>query len=306
MNRYQSTEIQDAVNELKREMRRGRWFKNTLYLLLISYLLLLILASAGVIDEIDPAERIAILKLQGEISSETPNSAEILAPAIRKAVRDERVKHLLLQLNSPGGTPAQAERLWQTLRQVKEEYPEKKIFVSIDELCTSACYYIASAADEIHATEVSLIGSIGVRMGSFGFVGAMEKHGVEQRELTAGEYKSLLDPFSPRNPESEQFLKEHVLTTTHNIFIDRVKQGRGDKLSTETMLFNGLIWVGQEAKVLGLIDGFESDRQIAKRHDIESLVDYTPKVDLFEQYANQFSASLRTAWREMNQSRMEM
>ncbi len=306
MNHYQSTELQDAVDELKREMRRGRWFKNTLYLLLISYLLLLILASVGVIDEIDPAERIASIKLQGEISSETPNSAEILAPAIRKAAKDERVKHLLLQLNSPGGTPSQAEQLWQTLRQVKAEHPDKKIFVTIDELCASACYYIASAANEIHATEVSLVGSIGVRMGGFGFVGAMQQHGVEQRELTAGEYKSLLDPFSPRNPETEQFLKKHVLETTHSIFIDRVKSGRGDRLNSSTELFNGLIWVGQEAKTLGLIDGFHSARQIAKAEQIESIVDYTPKVDLFEQYANQFAASLRATWRGMSRTTLQM
>ncbi len=306
MNRYQSTELEDAVAELKREMRRGRWFKNTLYLLLIGYLLLLILASVGVIDEIDPAQRIASIKLQGEISSETPNSAEILAPAIRRAAKDERVKHILLQLNSPGGTPSQAERLWQLLRQVKKDHPEKKILVSIDELCASACYYIASAADEIHATEVSLIGSIGVRMGGFGFVGAMQKHGVEQRELTAGEYKALLDPFSPRNPETEQFLKEHVLATTHNIFIDRVKQGRGDRLDHDSELFNGLIWVGQEAKSLGLIDGFSSPREMADNLQVESIVDYTPKVDLFEQYANQFAASLRSSWRSLTHSRVEM
>ncbi|MBT4081715.1 MAG: S49 family peptidase, partial [Gammaproteobacteria bacterium] len=284
---YQNLELEAAVDELRREIRRGRWFKNLLYLLLISYILLLGLTSIGVIDEIDPAERIAMIKLQGAISSETMNSAEILAPAIRKAAKDERVKHLLLQLNSPGGTPAQAERLWQTIRQVKQEYPDKQIIVSIDELCASACYYIASAADEIHATEVSLIGSIGVRMGGFGFVETMKQHGVEQRELTAGKFKALLDPFSPRNPEAEQFLKEHILTTTHNIFIDRVKSGRGDKLSSETELFNGLIWVGQEAKPLGLIDGFHSPQQIADALGVDSIVNYTPKVDLFEQYANQ-------------------
>ncbi|MBT5635011.1 MAG: S49 family peptidase, partial [Gammaproteobacteria bacterium] len=294
------------VDELRREIRRGRWFKNLLYLLLISYILLLGLTSIGVIDEIDPAERIATIKLQGAISSETMNSAEILAPAIRKAAKDERVKHLLLQLNSPGGTPAQAERLWQTIRQVKQEYPDKQIIVSIDELCASACYYIASAADEIHATEVSLIGSIGVRMGGFGFVETMKQHGVEQRELTAGKFKALLDPFSPRNPEAEQFLKEHILTTTHNIFIDRVKSGRGDKLSSETELFNGLIWVGQEAKPLGLIDGFHSPQQIADALGVDSIVNYTPKVDLFEQYANQFAASLSTAWKNSLHSAIEM
>ena len=189
---------------------------------------------------------------------------------------------------------------------MKQEYPDKQIIVSIDELCASACYYIASAADEIHATEVSLIGSIGVRMGGFGFVETMKQHGVEQRELTAGKFKALLDPFSPRNPEAEQFLKEHILTTTHNIFIDRVKSGRGDKLSSETELFNGLIWVGQEAKPLGLIDGFHSPQQIADALGVDSIVNYTPKVDLFEQYANQFAASLSTAWKNSLHSAIEM
>lgn len=294
-------ELEASIKELKRELRRGRWFKNAIYLLLISYLMIHLLASVGVIEEIDPGERIASITLQGEISSETPNSAEILAPALHQAAKDPRVRHLLLRLNSPGGTPAQAERIWQTLRTIKEKHPEKQILVSIDELCASACYYIASAADEIHATEVSLVGSIGVRMGGFGFVGTMEQLGVEQRELTAGEYKALLDPFAPRNPEAEQFLKEHVLTATHNIFIDRVQQGRSDKIDSEQELFNGLIWIGQEAKTLGLIDGFDSPRTLSERLEVENIVDYTPKVDLFEQYANQLATSLSALWREVPQ-----
>ncbi|MBT7306922.1 MAG: S49 family peptidase, partial [Gammaproteobacteria bacterium] len=168
--------------------------------------------------------------------------------------------------------------------------------------CASACYYIASAADEIHATEVSLIGSIGVRMGGFGFIGAMKKLGVEQRELTAGKYKALLDPFSPRNPETEQFLREHVLEATHQIFIQRVKTGRGERLSNSEKLFTGLIWVGQEAKTLGLIDGFNSTQQLAKQLNIESIIDYTPQVDLFDQYANQFASSLTSAWHQLSHS----
>lgn len=306
MSDFYTNELNHAVNEIKQEIRKGRWFKNTLYGLVIGYLILTILAAAGVVEEVTPGERIATIKLQGEISSESTNSTEILDPAIRKAMKDERVKHLILQLNSPGGTPSQAERFWQTLREMKEQYPEKKIYATIDELCASACYYIASATDEIHATEVSLVGSIGVRMGGFGFVGTMEQMGVEQRELTAGEHKALLDPFSPRNPENEQFLKEHVLATTHNIFIDRVKEGRGDRLNTDGDLFSGLIWVGQEAKQIGLIDGHQSTQQIAKALKIENIVDYTPKVDLFEQYANQFAASLTAAWRKLGHTSLQM
>ncbi len=306
MSAIQSSELATAVQEVKREIRKGRWFKNTLYILAISYLILLILVSAGVVDQIDPAKRIASIKLQGEISSETINSAALLAPAIRKAAEDERVQHIVLQLNSPGGTPSQAERLWQVIRTVREENPEKKIYVTIDELCTSACYYIATAADEIHATRVSLIGSIGVRMGGFGFVGAMEKHGVEQRELTAGEHKALLDPFSPRDEESEAFLREHVLATTHQIFIERVKEGRGEVLSSSEELFTGLVWVGKEAREIGLIDGHRSTHEIAEALGIDKVVDYTPKVDLFEQYASQFATSLASALRGSTHSRLEM
>ncbi|HIJ31958.1 MAG TPA: hypothetical protein HPP89_10800 [Gammaproteobacteria bacterium] len=92
------------------------------------------------------------------------------------------------------------------------------------------------------------------------------------------------------------------MTITHNIFIDRVKSGRGERLNQESELFNGLIWVGQEAKPLGLIDGFQSPQQIADSVGVESIVDYTPKVDLFEQYANQFASSLSSAWRGIHQS----
>ena len=296
-------EIRKTVKrEVKRGMRRKSWLKNILYMVIAGYLTLLMLVSAGVVEYIDPEERIALIKIKGVISSETVNSADILNPEIRSALKDKRVKHLVLQLNSPGGTPAQAERIWQAIRAAKQEYPDKKIIVTIDELCASACYYIASAADEIHATKVSLIGSIGVRMGGFGFVDAMRELGIEQRELTAGEFKALLDPFSPRNEEADKFLKEHILTVTHNIFIDRVKSGRGELLTTETDLFNGLIWAGEEAKELGLTDGFLSSYEIAKAEGVENIVDYTPKIDLFEQYANQLATSLSSAWHQVRSS----
>ena len=101
-------EIRKTVkSEVKRGMRRKSWLKNILYMVIAGYLTLLMLVSAGVVEYIDPEERIALIKIKGVISSETVNSADILNPEIRSALKDKRVKHLVLQLNSPGGTPAQ-------------------------------------------------------------------------------------------------------------------------------------------------------------------------------------------------------
>ncbi|MBV6334009.1 S49 family peptidase, partial [Pseudomonas aeruginosa] len=107
-----------------------------------------------------------------------------------------------------------------------------KVYAVISDLGASGAYYIASAADQIYADKASLVGSIGVTAASFGFVGTMEKLGVERRVYTSGEHKSFLDPFQPQKPEETQFWQQ-VLDTTHKQFIDSVKKGRGDRLKVE-------------------------------------------------------------------------
>ena len=155
----------------------------------------------------------------------------------------------------------------------------KKTYAVITDIGASGAYYIASAADEIYADQASLVGSIGVTAASFGFVGTLDKLGIERRVYTSGEHKAFLDPFSPQNASETEFWKE-VLNTVHVQFIDAVKKGRGDRLQNKPELFSGLIWSGEQALPLGLIDGLGSTGRVAR--DIihaPDLVDFTVQDD---------------------------
>jgi hypothetical protein len=164
----------------------------------------------------------------------------------------------------------------------------------ISDLGASGAYYIASAADQIYADKASLVGSIGVTAAGYGFVGTMEKLGVERRTYTSGEHKSFLDPFQPQKPDETAFW-QGVLDTTHKQFINSVKQGRGDRLKDKEHpeLFSGLVWSGEQALPLGLIDGLGNASSVAR--DVigeKELVDFTVQESPFDRFSKKLGASV--------------
>ena len=131
--------------------------------------------------------------------------------------------------------------------------------------------------------------------GGFGFVDLMDKVGVERRLYTAGEHKAFLDPYSPSN-EDEKVFWQSVLNTTHKQFIDQVKQGRGDRLKDDPRLFSGLVWTGEQAVELGLIDGLGSTSYVAREVvKVDKLVDYTPKQQPWKQIVDELGVSFTKA-----------
>jgi ClpP class serine protease len=131
-------------------------------------------------------------------------------------------------------------------------------------VAASGGYWLASAADEIYAHRTSMVGSIGVISGGFGFTGLLERFGVERRLHTAGENKARLDPFSPEKPEDVEWLKK-MHGQLHELFVDWVRQRRGDKLADTEELFTGDVWLGGRALELGLIDGIGNLRELIAR-----------------------------------------
>mgnify|MGYP002760721781 CR=1 FL=1 len=155
-------------------------------------------------------------------------------------------------------------------------------------------YYVAAAADRIFANRASLVGSIGVRFGGFGFVEAMDKVGVDRRLITAGENKALMDPFLPEDPEQVAHIQATV-DGIHGQFIAAVKEGRGDRLGEDPPqeLFSGLIWTGQEALDNGLVDDLASPSQVAREIvGVERTIDYTPRKDLFQRFSDRVGATI--------------
>ena len=280
-----------GLQEQRRARRWGIFFK----VLGFAYLFL-ILFSLGGWNKTDTglsSERhTALVDLVGVIADGEDASADFVVAGLRDAFENENSAAVILRINSPGGSPVQAAYINNEITRLRELYPTKPLYAVIADICASGGIYAAVAADKIFANESSIVGSIGVRMDGFGFVGALDKLGIERRLMTAGEHKALLDPFSPEKPVEKQHVQA-LLDDIHEKFIDVVKEGRGDRLTDDPDLFTGLFWTGDKALELGLIDGMGSAGYVAREVvGEEEIVDYTYQEDLFERFASQLGSAM--------------
>ncbi|PMY44455.1 MULTISPECIES: signal peptide peptidase SppA [Pseudomonas] len=283
-----------GVQEQRRSRRWGIFFK----FLTFVYLLVALLLFTPLMDMEKTATRgagyTALIEVTGMIADKESASADNIVTGLRAAFEDSKVKGVVLRINSPGGSPVQSGYVYDEIRRLRGLHPNIKVYAVISDLGASGAYYIASAADQIYADKASLVGSIGVTAAGYGFVGTMEKLGVERRTYTSGEHKSFLDPFQPQKPEETQFWQS-VLDTTHRQFIASVKQGRGERLKDKDHpeLFSGLVWSGEQALQLGLIDGLGSASSVAR--DVvgeKELVDFTVQESPFDRFSKKLGASV--------------
>jgi protease-4 len=234
----------------------------------------------------------ALIEIEGSIEAEGSGAASVVIPALNKAYSDSGSVAVVLHINSPGGSPVQAGMIVDEINRLRKGYPNKPLYVVVDEICASGGYYIASAADRIYVDKASIVGSIGVLMDGFGFTGIMEKAGVERRLLTAGENKAFMDPFSPLTPQHRQYAQA-MLNDIHQQFIQVVRQGRGKRLKESPEIFSGLFWTGARAIDLGLADAYGTVDSVAR--DVvkaEDIVDYTQHEGLPERVLKKFGAAM--------------
>jgi len=142
----------------------------------------------------------AVIKLDGVIGGDGGVFANQINKSLQRAFESGLSKAVLLHLNSPGGSPVQSAEINEEILRLRSQYPDKPFYAVMSDVCASGCYYVAVAAENIYANKSSIVGSIGVRMDSFGFVETLEKLGVERRSITAGKNKAILDPFLPVVP----------------------------------------------------------------------------------------------------------
>jgi signal peptide peptidase SppA len=185
------------------------------------------------------------------------------APMLEKAFNNKEAPVVAISLNSPGGSPVQSRLIFQRIRALAEE-KQKKVLIFVEDVAASGGYMIALAGDEIFADPTSIVGSIGVVSGGFGFPELLRKIGVERRVYTAGENKMILDPFKPEKDSDIEYLKTLQLEI-HKVFIDMVKMRRGERLFDDGETFSGLFWTGTKGLELGLIDGLGDMREVLKR-----------------------------------------
>jgi protease-4 len=234
----------------------------------------------------------ALIEIDGTIDDEGSGAADTVIPSLNKAFTDPGSAAIVLRINSPGGSPVQAGIIVDEIQRLKRGYPNKPLYVVVDEICASGGYYIAAVADKIYVNKASIVGSVGVLMDGFGFTGLMDKLGVERRLLTAGENKGFLDPFSPQSDKQKQHALA-MLNEIHEQFIAVVRAGRGKRLKENPEIFSGLYWTGAKAVEMGLADGFGTVDTVAR--DIvkaEDIVDYTAHEGLPERVLKKFGASV--------------
>ncbi len=200
---------------------------------------------------------IPVLRLHGTIGAVTPLrpglTLQHVDPVLEKAFGVKRAKTIAILINSPGGSPVQSAQIFHRIRQLADE-KDKQVLVFIEDVGASGGYMLALAGDEIYADVSSIVGSIGVVSAGFGFVDALKKLGVERRVHTAGENKSILDPFLPTKKADVERLKKLQLEV-HEAFKDMVRERRVGKLDeADKDLFSGAFWSGGQAKALGLVD----------------------------------------------------
>ena len=282
-----------GIQEQRRARRWGIFFK----VLTFCYLITVLILFSPLVDMERSATSsgyTALIDVRGVIADKEAASADNIVTSLQAAFADPKVKGVVLRINSPGGSPVQSGYVYDEIRRLRGLHPDIKVYAVISDLGASGAYYIASAADEIYADKASLVGSIGVTAAGFGFVGAMDKLGIQRRAYTSGEHKAFLDPFEPEKPDETKFW-QGVLNVTHEQFIASVKQGRGDRLKDKDHpeLFSGLVWTGQQALPLGLIDGLGNASSVAR--DVigeKELIDFTVQESALDRFSKKLGASV--------------
>jgi signal peptide peptidase SppA len=222
---------------------------------------------------------VPVVRLSGVIGLSTPLRPGLtlasLARPLERAFAMRKARAVALVINSPGGSPVQSHLIYRRIRQLAAEH-DRPVIAFTEDVAASGGYMVACAADEIICDASSIVGSIGVVGGTFGFVKLMDKIGIERRLYVSGEHKAMLDPFLPENPADVELLKA-VQREIHEGFIDLVKRSRGARLKgPEKTLFSGEYWTGTKAVELGIVDGIGDLRTTLRERFGEKVV--TPLV----------------------------
>lgn len=292
--------LSDLVKESLIERRRARrWsiFFKLLSFAVIALVLFQAFRGGAGMDEGSGEAHTAVIEVYGVIADGEPASAGPVIDALEEALENPMAKGVILSINSPGGSPVQSGILFDAIQRLRKAHPDVPVHAVLGDVAASGGYYVAAATDRIYADKASIVGSIGVRMDSFGATEAIEKLGIERRLLTAGEYKGLLDPFLPEDPQVVTHV-QGMLDQIHQQFIQAVKSGRGDRLIDDDRLFSGLIWSGEAALDNGLIDALGNVQSVAS--DVigaEQLVNYTRERDLITRLADQLGARVAATLR---------
>src|SRR5918995_6803035 len=283
-----------------KEQRRARLWGIFFKLLTFAYVTLLLLMAIDwkTGEMVGGKKHTAMVEVNGLIAPGTDASAEKITTALQAAFKDKNTQGVVVRCNSPGGSPVQAQTIYDEMKRLRQKYPQIPLYAVIEDVCASGGYFVAAGADRIFVGKASIVGSIGVLMNGFGFTGLMDKLGIERRLLTVGENKGMLDPFSPLDEKDKEHVKK-LMGDIHEQFVAVVREGRGRRLKDTPEIFSGLIWTGQRSVDLGLADGFGSLEYVAREVvKAEQIRDFTISEGIFDKVAKRFGAAFAGALAE--------
>ena len=292
-----------AFAALEAQKKQHRW---SVFFKALGFAYLMVVLFAVVDWGVSPEHKerhTALVTLNGVIEAKGEANAEHLIAALNAAFDEKNAVGVVLRINSPGGSPVQSGLVNDEIRRLRAKYPEKPLYVVIEDICASGGYFVAAAADKIYVNKASIVGSIGVLMDGFGFTGVMDKVGVERRLLTAGENKGFMDPFSPQ-VAGQKAHAQALLADIHKQFIDMVRTGRGKRLKETPEMFSGLMWTGAQSVEMGLADDFGSIDSVAR--DViqaEKVLDYSVKDNIAERFAKRLGAgAVQGFWKVLSEN----
>ena len=286
-----------VIAALRRERREARYWKYGFRGVVLLLLVALAATSGPWGEEGVPASsggHTALVRLEGVLggSDFDSNDAESVIAGLRDAFEHDDTEAVVLLINSPGGSPMQASHIYDELRWLRARHADMPVHAVVEDIGASAAYYIATACQQIHANRASLVGSIGVISGGFGFVGTLEKMGMQRRRYTAGDAKGMLDPFLPEKP-SEVAAWQEMLDDLHRQFSDSVRAGRGVRLADRAEIFSGMVWNGERALELGLVDSLGNLHSVLRDITKQThLVDFTVRPQWYERLGRGFAQGM--------------
>lgn len=293
-DRWEREALRDVALAVVQEQRRSRRWGIFFKLVLLAYVSLFVLMSPACQfgeERATATRHTAVIDIDGPIMAEGGVSAERIIRGLQAAFAAENAAGVLLQINSPGGSPVEAGRINDEITRLRRQYPDTPVYAVVGDMCASGAYYIAVASDRIYVDKASMVGSIGVMMNSFGFTEAIERLGIERRLYTAGDSKDFLDPFLPAEPRHVEHVQQ-MLGDIHQQFIAVVREGRGNRLVDDEEIFSGLVWTGERSIELGLADELGSAEFVAREViGAPRLVNYTPAEGLLALFADRFGAA---------------
>ncbi len=257
------TAIASTLKEQRRRRRRGRWVIGLLLLYL--YLLLFVsnMPSYQTIQRFFTAEHTAVIDVDGRIGANNTANADSIVSSLRDAFEEDDVAGIIVRINSRGGSQVQANIIRDEILRLRGKYPQTPVIAAITENGLAEAYMIAAATQKIYADKASTIGMFLKTRESFGATRAMQDMGIERRLLRTGEYKDLLDPYSPLRV-SHVAMMEGLLARQQQQYRRTIVALRGDALHDASVLSRQRVWIGAQALTLGLIDGLASPGQIAR------------------------------------------